>query len=462
MPKAGTMSLGRAVVWFGAAYAVAIGGYLALSAAAGRLLGPDEFGYFVAALTLSMVMAQIGLVGVHRSGLREAARLRPEDVEQLSELRRGVRAVVQISLPVVAFVTGAIAWCLATGQPVLYRLVLSFSVAALVFLSGLQRLWANYLRGFGRVRMASALEGRSGGALVAVLQAVLVICVWQIFPSWGLPGALAAVALGYAIPVGAASSLVSRHWEHASSETRVLKDLRRVVVRDWRFASGQVALLLNASVEIWIAGLLLSSYDTSMFGAAQRLSLMVVFPMTAIQVVLSPTVSRLASSGSQQDTRSRLARRARRFDLERLLRTGSTLATAATMVLCLPLLIAPGPLLRLVYGPGFQSAVIPLLLLTAALIVNAVTGLAGLTLSMAHREGVAAKVMWGALVPRIIIGAFVSAIFGVDALALSAAVVSGSTFVLMWRCTRRIIGVNTGFTAHPDLSVIKRPAGGAV
>ena len=447
MSKTGTMSLGGAVAWFGAAYAVAIGGYLALSAAAGRLLGTDAFGYFVAALTLTMVMAQIGLVGVHRSGLREAARLRHEDVEQLSELRRGVRAVVRISLPLVGLATGAIAWALAAGQPVLYRLVLSLSVAALVFFSGLQRLWANYLRGFGRVRMASALEGRSGGALVAVLQAVLVIGVWQIFPSWGLPGALAAVALGYAIPVGVASSMVSRHWEHASSETRVLKDLRRVIARDWRFASGQVALLLNASVEVWIAGLLLSSYDTSMFGAAQRLSLMVVFPMTAIQVVFSPIVSRLAANGSQQD-------------LERLLRTGSTLATAATMILCLPLLVAPGLVLRLVYGSGFQGAVIPLLLLTTALIVNAVTGLAGLTLSMAHREGVAAKVMWGALFPRVIIGASVASTFGVDALAVSAALVSTTTFVLMWRCTRHIIGVNTGFTARPDLSVIKRPAGG--
>ena len=76
MDKArGPMSLGRAMAWFAAAYAAAIAGYLGLSAAAGRLLGPESFGYFVVALTLALVAGQLGLMGVHRSGLREASRL---------------------------------------------------------------------------------------------------------------------------------------------------------------------------------------------------------------------------------------------------------------------------------------------------------------------------------------------------------------------------------------------------
>lgn len=440
------MSLGTAVIWFGAAYGVAIGGYLGLSAAAGRMLGPQAFGYFVAILTLTMVMGQIGLLGVHRSGLREAARLQQDDVEQLAELRRGVRAVVLVSLPLAGVVAGALAWLLWRNESADQRVVLALAAAALVILSGLQKLWANYLRGFGQVGLASMLEGRSGGAVVALLQAALVFVVWQLFPSWGLAGALVAVVVGYAIPVGYASRVVARYWEHATSRTHVIRDLRNVARRDWKFASVQVGALLNSSIEIWIAGIVLTAVQTSMFGAAQRLSLLVVLPMTALQVVVAPTVSRLAIGSS-------------RPDMERFLRSGATMATSVTALICLPLLLAPGFVLRVVYGSGFGDAVVPLILLTGALFVNALTGLAGLALSMAHREGEAAKIQWMTLVPRAVVGLAVAAAFGLNALAVSAAVMSVLMFVVMWARARRELGVNTGFTFRPDLSIIRHPAG---
>lgn len=442
----GAMSLGRATMWFVVGYAAAIAGYLGLSAAAGRLLGPESFGYFVIALTLAMVAGQIGLMGVHRSGLREAARLEHDDVERLAELRRGVRAVVLVSLPLAGVVTGVIAWLLAGGQPVVDRAVIAVSVAALVILNGLQKLWANYLRGFGQVRVASMLEGRSGGAAVALLQAAMVVLIWQLFPSWGLAGALAAVVLGYAIPVGYASRLVARHWGHAQSTTRVFRDLRHVAARDWRFASVQVGTLLNASVEVWIAGLILTSVDTSMFGAAQRLSFLVALPMTAMQIVFSPSISRLAVSGAPAQ-------------LQKVLRSGATLATGATVIVALPLFIAPGPILQVVYGSGFQAAITPLVLLTFALLINAATGLAGLTLSMAHREGLAARVQWGALVLRVAIGTAAAATLGLNALAASACLVSSGMFLFMWRRTKRELGVNTAATGRPDLSVLRHQSG---
>ena len=445
MDKArGSMSLGRAIAWFAGAYAAAIAGYLGLSAAAGRLLGPESFGYFVVALTLALVAGQLGLIGVHRSGLREASRLEKEDVERLAELRRGVRAVVLVSLPLAGVVTGLIAWILASGQTTVDRAVIAVSVAALVVMNGLQKLWANYLRGFGQVRVASMLEGRSGGAVVALLQTAFVVIVWQFFPSLGLAGALAAVVIGYAIPVGYASRLVARHWGHAKSTTRVFHDLRQVAARDWKFASVQVGTLLNASVEVWIAGLILTSVDTSMFGAAQRLSFLVALPMTALQIVFSPSISRLAVKGPPEA-------------MQRLLRTGATLAAGATLLIALPLFVAPGPVLDVVYGPGFQQAVIPLVILTGALIVNALTGLAGLTLSMAHREGIAARVQWGALVTRLVIGTAAATLLGLDALAVSAALVSSGMFLVMWRRTRQELGVNTAVTGRPDLSVLKHP-----
>ncbi|HUW15864.1 MAG TPA: hypothetical protein VMW94_02200 [Actinomycetes bacterium] len=440
------MSIGRAIVWFGAAYGVAIGGYLGLNAAAGRMLGPDSFGAFVAVLTFTAVAGQIGLLGVHRAGLREASRLQQEDVAKLGELRRGVRAVALVSLPAAGVFAGMVTWFLASDWPHPQRAVLALSAVALVVLSGLQKLWANFLRGFGQVRFASMLEGRSGGALVAISQAALVGLVWWRFPSWGLPGALVAVVVGYAIPVGLASRAVSRFWDHTPAGTRTFRDLREISMKHWKFASVQVAALLNSSVEIWIAGLALTASATSMFGAAQRLSMLVLLPMTAMQVVFSPLVSRLAVADD-------------RTELQRVLRTGATIATSVTVVVALPLLLAPGAIVGLVFGKGFGDAVVPLLLLTAAYLVNATTGLAGLTLSMAHREGVAATVQWMVLVPRVAVGTLVAMALGLDALALSAAIWSVVMFVVMWQRARAVVGVNTAVTAHVDLTLVRRPAG---
>ena len=67
------------MVWFSASYGFAILGYLGLSAVAGRWLGPENFGHFVVALNVTGLIAQFGLGGVNRSGLREAARLRGAD-----------------------------------------------------------------------------------------------------------------------------------------------------------------------------------------------------------------------------------------------------------------------------------------------------------------------------------------------------------------------------------------------
>lgn len=444
--RSGTMQFGGAIVWFGASYAVAIAGYLALNAAAGRMLGPSAFGYFVAALTLAAVAGQIGLLGVHRSGLREASRLQRDDVERLAALRRGVRAVSTVSLPLAGVISGLVTWVLAQDQPVRERAVLAVSVAALVVLSGLQKLWANYLRGFGMVRFASLLEGRSGGAFVAIMQAALIALVWLLAPSWGLAGALAAVVLGYAVPVALASRSVRQQWEHATSPTHVWRDLREVAGRDWKFASTQVATMLNASLEIWIAGFLLTSHDTSMFGAAQRLAALVLLPMTALQVVFAPMVARLTATGPHDE-------------LESMLRTGATLATVTSAILWLPLFVTPEFVLGLVFGPRFDAAAVPLMLLATAALNSSVAGLAGLTLSMAHREGVTALVQWSALVARLVLGIAVAVLWGPVALAATAAVVSTIMYYAMWSRTRKDVGVNTALTFSPDVSLVRRPTG---
>ena len=80
-----SMSLFHSLLYFVPSYLLAIGGYLALNVVTARILGTADFGYFAIVITTSILIGQFSLVGVHRSGLREAARI--DDAERLAVLR---------------------------------------------------------------------------------------------------------------------------------------------------------------------------------------------------------------------------------------------------------------------------------------------------------------------------------------------------------------------------------------
>ncbi|HYJ66469.1 MAG TPA: lipopolysaccharide biosynthesis protein [Nocardioidaceae bacterium] len=437
------VSVLSALIWFAISYGVAIGGYLLLNASASRLLSPSLFGYFVVAMTTSTVAGQIGLMGVHRAGLREAARMAEHDDEGMLALRRGVRAVLVLALPVASVVSGAITFALANDYATSTRLLMAGGMTLMVLLGGQQKLWANYLRGFGDVRFASLLEGRSGGALVASLQAIGLYSVYKWWPDAGLGVAMAVVALGFALPVLGAARRVTRRWRHVRPSGHVFSDFGLVLRRDWRFATNQVAAYLNATVEIWIAGVLLSSLDTSMFSAAQRLALLLAVPLTSIQIVFAPVCARMLASGDMQK-------------LERLLRTGGTLAAVVTAVAWVPMLTVPGPLLDVVYGAGFTGGATVLFALTVGSMANVASGLCGTALTMSHHEGSVAAVQVVACVIRIGVGVAAAMIWGLNGLGAAAAVVTIAMYFAMWRLAKVRLGLRTEPTLRPRLGLVRR------
>src|SRR5690606_6992935 len=119
------VSVLSALVWFALSYGVAIGGHLLLNASPCRLLSPALFRYFGVARTTSTVVGQLGLMGVHRAGLREAARLAEGDDDGLLLLRRGVRAVLVLALPVASLVSGGVTYVLADGYATSTRLLMA-------------------------------------------------------------------------------------------------------------------------------------------------------------------------------------------------------------------------------------------------------------------------------------------------------------------------------------------------
>ncbi len=443
------LSIGGALGWFVASYGVALIGYLVVNAIAGRFLGPGLFGYFVLALTTAAVVGQLSLVGVHRSGLREAAKLRnrertQDDIVELQRLVGGARAVTWVSLPVAALVCGCVAAVLARDRT--QGLQVGVALAVMVWLAGEQILLSQYLRGFGKVRLASLLEGRSGGALVAVLQAAALFAVWRLEPSSGLVGAFSAVSLGYVIPVVVGRWALRDVFREGRASRSLVEDLRQTLRNDWRFASNQLAAYLNSTMELWVASAILASASVSLFGAASRLGMVLLIPMTSLQVVFSPVVARMLASGDDRV-------------LQRVIRSGATMATAISALLWLPMLVVPGLLLSTLFGEGFRSAAAVLVLLTLGILPSVVTGNSGTVLTMSHHEGVMASLQWTTVVVRTVGAVVAGQLWGVTGLGVSSAVASASLGLGSWWLAQARTGVWTHATLHPELRLLRRTQG---
>ncbi|MBA2767647.1 MAG: lipopolysaccharide biosynthesis protein [Sporichthyaceae bacterium] len=369
----------------------------------------------------------------------------PDDPLVLADLRRSVRAISLLMLPATALATGAATFALIDAPDPPTRWSVAVGMAVLVYVGGQQKLWANYLRGFGQVRLASLLEGRSGGAIASACQGLLLGLVLLVRPGWGLPGALGALAVGYAIPVVVAWSRVHRIWRHVDARGSIWRDLVTAVRRYWRFASNLLGGYLNSTVEIWLAAFVLTAAQVSQFSAAQRLSVLLSVPLVSLGVVFSPVVSRLVD---HDDGR-----------LEKLLRTGATAAIGITAVAWIPMLVAPGWLLGVVYGEGFAGAAPILVLLTFGSFANVWSGMCGTALTMSRHESVVATVQWVAVVLRIVVGSATAMLFGMAGLGASAASITVIVYLALWVTTRRRMGLWTHPTLRPSLRLMRQTQG---
>lgn len=436
------VSLVRSLSYFVPSYAMAILSYLAYSFVAGRALGTAGFGYLMVILNVTTLIGQLSLLGVHRSGLREAARA--ESDELLLELRRGVRAVMLVPVPVAAALTAIGIWLWQDAEPEAWATA-AFA-GALVVAAAYQKVSANFLRGLGYVRAASLVTGRSGGALIAACQAIAVLVVWIAAPETGMTGILAGTVVGTVLPLIWASLLLRRAWPEGSPRGHLFRDLRQAGRRDWRFAASQTGGFLNSSVELWVAAALLTGQGTSLYAASQRLGHLLAVPSSSLQIVFSPALSRLS-------------RRDEHGQLEPLVRTAASLSTLAAGVLWVPMVVVPGVALTLVYGAGFEAAEWALALIATGFLLNAVSGMSTTALSMAHHEGDVAVITWVTVVLRVAVGVLCAWQWGAVGLAASSASLAVIFYTATWMRARQLLSISTHATLRPRLSLLRRISG---
>ena len=436
------MSLFRSLVYFVQSYLLAIVGYLAVSVLAARILGTSQFGYYIALVTAANFIGQFALMGVHRSGLREASKANSS--EALNGLRRGVRAVLLVPLPAASLATAGVV--LVYGGNDAESIATATLTGMLVFAAGYQKVSANFLRGLGHLRAATLVTGRSGGALVALGQAPALLLVLLLVPDWGLAGVLACTLFGYLLPLLWAWWLLHKSLPHDGVRSHTMRDLRGVLKRDWRFQFSQTGGFLNSTVELWLAGAVLSASGLSLFAGAQRIGHLMVIPSTSLSVVFSPALARLANKDEHGH-------------FEKLVRTAATVSASATALLWIPIMLVPGFILTLILGEGFAAAAPALMFIATGFMLNSISGMSATTLSMSHHEGDVAVINWCAVALRVVSGLVCAHFWGLTGLAASSAGVATLFYLATWSAARWRLSISTQATLHPDLGLLRRVSG---
>ena len=331
-----------------------------------RLLGPAEAGHYFLALTIVTIAAVIGRLGLDNSVLRfVAAHEADRDWPAVKGVyQRSTRLVLLASVVSTGLVL-ALATPLSEGlfaKPGLTPALRWMAVA--IVPTALLNLQAQGLQGLKRIADSSFVANVSV-PLVSLIGALLLA------PRWGTVGAVWAYA---AASVVTAAVGVWR-WRRA---TRHLQDIpghfdartlyRSCIPLFW-VSCLQLVIAWSSNV---VLGLMATSADVGIFGAAYRTSLLISFVLMAVNSISAPKFAALYQQGDLRALAT-IARKSARL-----------MALAASPILAV-FLVAPHFVMGL-FGPEFTRGAAALAILSIGQFVNVVTGSVGWILIMCGYE----------------------------------------------------------------------------
>lgn len=190
------------------------------------------------------------------------------------------------------------------------------------------------------------------------------------------------------------------------------------------------------SADIWILGALGSQAEVAVYGATSRLVILIAMPLLVTNLVVPPIVAEMYAQG-------------RTVELERTLRTFSTLAGAPSLLVLVAFIFLGGPTLGLVYGDYYQSGVVVLVILSAAKMVAVWSGSCGTVLQYTGHQ---TSMLW--------VSVFTSALFVLGALfaarlygAVGVASVAAGTTILQNVTLVLVAKRKTGIWTHLSFSL---------
>jgi O-antigen/teichoic acid export membrane protein len=428
-------------MWVVGARGLSILTALAINALLARMLTPADFGHFFifsSILTCASLGAMFGLNTVLIRAVTERVCL-----QQLSEARLALRNGFRIAA--VTIVLGG-----ALSAAILYFFgytlfgftdltAIALLMLASVLILAILQLIACCLRAFHESRMSILLAGQLGGAACNIpFFAILLVFAAFSTPSLISVLKLNAIAMFAVVPVAAIYVYRIARSHLAASQllpSRSRNSLAPVslVAMLWLclpLAASQLLSFVLGHGDLWVAGVVVPPYDLALYGAARRLTLIVGIPMQMAQLTVVSSIAVLYARASSEE-------------MERKLRSATTLAAVPATLLLLPLILMPGVVATVLFGPFYQEATTVIVIMGLAQIVFVWVGPADLTLIYTGRQHVALVIHLITAAALLVIMPICASRYGIVGLAVANGVILGLQNIAFCVLVRRLVGVST-------------------
>ena len=392
-----------------------------------RLLEPAGYGvyaYVYAWINVLSVLTQFGLPTlVVRETARGMAQDRPDLVQGIWRWAGRITGLLSLAL---AGVGAVLAWVLRSsfgGE----RLSTFAWAILLVPLVALGNLRGAALRGLQRVVAGQMPEFLIRPGLLVLL---LGGAAWLLGRSLSAAEAMALSVAAAALAFGFGAWML---WRVAPSSVRAARP--QYESRAWWLSAFPLAFvdgisLINNQAAIIILGFFVSDAEIGVYRVAAQVSTLASFGLDAVNLVVAPRFAELYEKGD-------LAK------LQRLVTISARVILAMNMGFTLGYVLLGRLFLRLVFGPAYLGAYIPLLILLVGQAVNSAAGSVGMLLNMTRHERDTAKGLAVSAILNVVLNLLLVPLLGIIGAAIATAVSLITWKVLLWQVVRWRLGINS-------------------
>ena len=431
-----TQRLFTGIAWTVGAKVVTFVLGLIVSGLLARLLTPDELGIYFLVWSFVTTFVVVSGLGMNQAVIRLVAEGMGTD--RPGRARSAIRHaflssfLASLFLAVVFFVS--VHWVSPADWDMASRNQIALLASIAIIVSTASTLLPEVFRGFHEIRIAVLLSGLAGSAIPAVLLGTL----W-LARAGSLPQVLLVPVIAGGVSILVGSWLLRRTTRGLGRDGEL--QLREVLIISAPLMVTSLIWTLKDRTAIWILGLFSTQADIAVYGAAERLMLMVVTPLLLVNFVIPPIVAEMYAQGE-------------RSQLEKTVRRVVTLASIPAFLALLVLLLFGSPILGLVYGDFYRQGDKILVILSVAQLVNVWAGSCGIVLMMTGYQVAMMQVTVFAGLVGIVLGVVLTSQFGASGMAIAASTALVVQNVGMWLSAKSKAGIWT----HVSLGELLRLA----
>ena len=394
-----------------------------------RWMGATEYGAYVYAWTLLLVIGGISTVGLNIGAIRIVSELREQSADAaLRGFLRGSRSLILLVATILTSLAAFAAYGLANRWPDGPWLAVALVLMA-VPAYALTDLQDGICRGSGRI----------ASALVApyIVRPLLILAGLGLVHHLGLPldagmAAIAAIAATW-IAWALQSIIVARDFRctlPAGPRTYHTKAWARTTAPLFMMSVFDLAM---QHIDIIVISNLLSTAEAGIYFAAAKTMALILFVHYAVGSAMANRFAAISTRGDSEAMRASV-------------RDAVRLTFWPSLAMAVLMLAAGKPLLAL-FGPGFADGYPVMFVLAIAIMARAAIGPAEALLNMSGGQADCARTLMIAAFSNLLLNLLLTPLFGIlgAATAVGTAMLLGA--VLNWRAAKRRLGFDIGIWA---------------